>query len=198
MWHMGLGRQKAPRLGAPDTGADAGATGSYRNPQKPQKRWSFRKNLEKVVQKIVRAAYLFAILVAVTSCSILGNSIAKPDAEDLPALGMTECTPVGPIAWVNVDVLGTPDEKGTIAHEKKHVEQIRRFPSCAAFEAWFRENQLLAEAEAFCEEVYDDVRKERRTQEQAIARYGRWLAGYAVGVTQREGEALLRKVCRQA
>lgn len=190
---MGLRAQKAPRPWGPPTGADAGATGSVRNSAKSK----FQKNLEKFGREVVRAAYVLLISGLVASCSLLGGAVSLPDVEQLPALGVTECTPQGPIAWVNIDVLGTPDEKGTIEHERVHVQQIRRFANCAEFESWYLANRLQAEAEAFCAEVYDDVRKERRTYQAAIERYGRWLAGYEAGVTQRQGEELLRKVCVQ-
>jgi len=140
-----------------------------------------------------------SISVAISSCAILGGAVTTfPDAETLPALGLTECDPIwGPISWVNVDVLDTPDEKGTVLHERKHAEQVRRFPNCGSFGAWYRANVLEAEAEAFCQEIYDDVRKERFTYDAAIVRYGRWLAGYVHGTPPAHTEQLLRKTCGQ-
>jgi hypothetical protein len=193
---MGLRAEKAPRPWGPPTGADAGATGSVRNPQKSK----FQKNLEKIGQEVVRAAYLFVISALVASCGLLGGAIALPDPEELPALGMTECytrrdgVPY-PVAWINADVLKGPDEEGTVAHERKHSEQVRRFPNCGSFQMWYQSNMADAEAEAFCEEIRVDVKENYRTRDEAFKRYGRWLAGYNVGLTEQQAEALLRKTC---
>lgn len=135
------------------------------------------------------------VTLLVSGLLLIGCGVMLPPASELAPLGLTECTNSGALGWVNVDVLGTRDEKGTVAHERKHMEQIRRFPDCAAFNVWYRANTAEAEAEAFCEEIKTDTQNEYLTRDGAIARYGRWLAGYDVGMTPMQAEALLRRIC---
>lgn len=98
-------------------------------------------------------------------------------------LGYSYCYGVGtPAGWLNVNVYGTQDELGTVLHERKHMEQVKRIGLCNLYNAWIEipENRIESEAEAFCEEV----RLEQKypfnlSREAAIAKYARWMSnGY--------------------
>lgn len=110
-------------------------------------------------------------------------------------LGFTYCHKDGPGAFINVTLIRDGgDVIGTMAHELKHVEQMRRFKDCASFMEWANVNPRV-EAEAFCEEVKLETPIFGR--ELSIIKYGEWLSlGYPrFALSQLAAESLLREFC---
>ena len=64
--------------------------------------------------------------------------------------GMAYCMDRGPLAFVRVG-LSEIDHAATTAHEKKHIEQYTRYPTCTLFYRWYTTpvGTLETEAEAF-------------------------------------------------
>lgn len=78
--------------------------------------------------------------------------------------GLAFCVDEKASFWVDGDVvrIGGWELKATIAHEEKHREQYRRFPTCAAFDWYYNSSvgRLESEAEAYVAgwcAAYDDV-----------------------------------------
>lgn len=66
--------------------------------------------------------------------------------------GITFCLrPTLAVSVLNLEVWGTADMVTTPAHEAKHREQFRRWPSCKAVNAYYRTKagHLAMEAEAY-------------------------------------------------
>lgn len=112
-------------------------------------------------------------------------------------LGFTYCTSSGPAAFVNVNTLDTPDFMGTVMHERKHKEQIRRFPNCEAFRVWVTSegNGARMEGEAFCEEVR--LETPVYGYQLSLYKYAEWLAyGYPhFKLTTESATALMKEWC---
>lgn len=86
------------------------------------------------------------ILLALLACAPKATGMARLDNR----LGQAFCTANGPRAMVDIDVIESADSAFVKQHERMHMEQIRRFPTCRAFEVWYVVNTAEAEAEAFC------------------------------------------------
>ena len=117
---------------------------------------------------------MLAVLVA-ASCHTSLYTVQDTRLRDY--LGFTVCDRGQGLGFVAVRALGTAQERGTIAHEKKHMEHIDRLGSCALYAAWIAQHRAEAEAEAFCEDVKSDIMPPRNWgREQAQHTYARWMA----------------------
>jgi hypothetical protein len=103
-------------------------------------------------------------------------------------LGTTGCDTHGVgVAYIRLDVLGSIEEGPVIAHERKHLEQIKRFASCGEWQRWYSENTVEAEAEAFCAAAKAAVKPDF-TLGGAVGKYAHSMAA-AFGISF--GQALL-------
>lgn len=91
----------------------------------------------------MRTAVMLLLLMA---CAPGAAGVGRLDTR----LGQTWCTPTGPRATVDIDVIEGPDSAFVKKHERKHMEQVRRFPTCRDWYVWYVVNAADAEAEAFC------------------------------------------------
>jgi hypothetical protein len=145
------------------------------------------------------AAVLVAALVFLGTMKLV-RSVMDQSLPSNDSMGFTYCNNNQAVAWINVSVLGTVDEEGTIAHERKHMEQINRFDArCEIFEVWFIANRLEAEAEAFCEDVKIEMRPDflyPLEREEAIEKYAKWLRTYRdPPLDKKDAIKLLEKFC---
>jgi hypothetical protein len=143
-------------------------------------------------------AHVLAALIAVGTFAVVRTAV-KNATPDNDTMGVTYCVNDEPIAFINLRVLGTIDEKSTIAHERKHVEQIMRFDNCILFEAWFLRHEIEAEAEAFCEDIKVETSPtfpERITRMKAINKYAEWLRTYkSPPITTQAAIQAIEKFC---
>jgi hypothetical protein len=93
-------------------------------------------------------------------------------------LGFTVCERGRTSFFINGRTLGTKDEKGTILHEQKHMEQIARLGNnCMLWEKYRELHGADTEAEAFCEEVkLEQGEPWNLSRMAALTKYARWLA----------------------
>lgn len=116
-------------------------------------------------------------------------------------LAYTQCTQMADsmatISWVRTEVLDTDQENAIVAHEHLHQEQMQRLPSCAAAYAWYRENKITAEAEAYCESarVYHREHPDKVTLDGAVYYYARWLKNYDPVLTLGGALAAIKEFC---
>ena len=141
-----------------------------------------------------RISFALATTAAIAGCA--GRTLPNAPQRPQVSWGETYCTPIGPVSWLNLDLVGTVEFDGTVAHERKHVEQILRFDSCRSFEAWYLTSQADAEIEAYCEQIKVDTRR-GATRDASILRYARWLSFYE-HVQQNTAEiiGMMQKACK--
>ena len=108
-------------------------------------------------------------------------SIPEGFVEDGAPLGFVSCEGK-PVIYLNANILNTPDEALTLAHEKKHVEQYRRYKSCEEADIAYMRDRINFEAEAFCEEVkMEQLPPYNATEQFARYKYASWLASGGYG-----------------
>ena len=135
---------------------------------------------------------LVTLTVAVTTSTVTACALRQP----ADVLGYTECTSRGPRAWVNVRVIDTDDMMPIVAHERKHMEQMRRFESCAAFKTYSRTHQRELESEEFCAAAAAHP----RGLDFGINKYAHWLANAypALELSYDEARVLIGIYCGAA
>ena len=112
--------------------------------------------------------------------------------------GWSHCVNDEPVAWINIRIIGTPDEATTVAHELMHGKQMRRQGTCVQYAAWLSVHRAEAEAEAFCEEVMLETRPPYSlTLGAAKVKYANWLSrGYPqFNLTPADALGLLNGFC---
>lgn len=112
--------------------------------------------------------------------------------------GWSYCYNDQPVGWVNIKLIGTPDEVGTIAHERMHGQQMLRQGTCERYSVWLATHRAEAEAEAFCEEVkIESAPPFTMSRGGAKLKYGAWLArAYPqFGLNIADAIQLLNKFC---
>jgi hypothetical protein len=116
----------------------------------------------------------------------------------LPA-GFTTCSGDEHVAYIRTDVARGPHAAIVIAHEDKHLEQMRTIGDCDAWNRWLKvpENRANAEAAAFC--VSSIVARRMgvfETMDAAVGAHARQLAGYRqLNLTVDSATSLIRKFC---
>lgn len=113
-------------------------------------------------------------------------------------LGAASCK-VNPVAFIRLDVLVSDEAAAVIAHELDHLAFYRRFPNCAAFQAWATaspRNRMLVEASGHCAAVRADVRSGRLTWARAMRMHAARLAyAYPFGLTALQAEHEIGRYC---
>ena len=140
--------------------------------------------------------WLVSVLLLTAGCATAGYQISPPGSN---AVGYTDCEQRGdfahPRAWVDVEVLASPDSAFVIQHERKHMEQVRRHETCWDWRVWYMSNAAEAEAEAFCA----GARTEPDFTE-GLIKSARWLSVGYPNLRLSFGEALvlITKYCTEA
>jgi hypothetical protein len=120
------------------------------------------------------------------------------DPSVLPA-GFTACAGNEHVAYIRTDVARGPHAAIVIAHEDKHLEQMRTIGNCDDWNRWLKnpDNRANAEAAAFCVSslvarrmgVFD-------TMDEAVDAHARQLATYRqLNLSVDSARSLIRKFC---
>lgn len=141
----------------------------------------------------MRYRVALALLLLIVGCLLLLNCAPRVVVPH-GILGLTLCDDDQPIALINVNAIGTAEERGTIAHEKRHIAQASRFPNCQMWEAWYNSHVAEAEAEAFCA----DAKAGNEPKSVEIEKYASWLASpvYHLHISTDSARTLINGYCK--
>jgi len=116
----------------------------------------------RILQGLVVAMLLLLALVMPASAQMVSRPAADMPGFPIvpePSITLAELSKLGGITfcvngqvdvWMNERLTGV-ERKAAEVHEQKHVEQYSRFPTCAAYVAWYStpKGRLAAELEAY-------------------------------------------------
>jgi hypothetical protein len=103
-----------------------------------------------------------------------------------------------PTSWVRMDI--DAEERAMVeAHEGEHRRLIATFPSCAAYQEWYRaseQNRIESEARAFCAGAKADLARGRyATLAEAVWEHARWFRWYFGNASQADAAAWIHHNC---
>lgn len=154
--------------------------------------------------RVLPFAVVLAALVTCAPAPLNPPQLAVPRS----FLGYTQCTEVidpvtrrhriEPVSWLNERIYDDRAEADvTIAHERVHQAQMKRFNRCRDAYEWYGANTIAAEAEAFCESarVFAKAKPKETTLAGAVYKYAHWLKQYQLGTNHADAIAAIQEFC---